>query len=99
MPDTSAPAVSIRARKDYSSASGMITITATATDNIGVSRVEFYVNGVLASTATAAPYSFNWDSTAVTNGSYSLFAKVYDATGNVGQSGKIRLSEPNVKFH
>ena len=37
-----------------------VTITATATDNVGVTRVEFSVNGSLQCTDTAAPYSCVW---------------------------------------
>src|SRR5687767_2009887 len=37
-----------------------VTITATATDNVGVARVEFLVNGNLQCTDTAAPYSCVW---------------------------------------
>ena len=96
--DITAPTVSIGVRKASSGSSGMLAVTATANDDVGVSRVEFYVNGVLASTATVAPYIYNWDSAAAANGSYTLIAKAYDAAGNLGQSGTVRLSKPNVQF-
>jgi len=96
--DTTAPSISIRVRKDNANPSGVLSVTASATDNVGVNRVEFYVNGVLASTSTATPYVYNWDSNAVANGSYSLIAKAYDAAGNVSQSGNVTISVPNVKF-
>jgi len=96
--DTIAPSVSIRVRKDNANPSGVLSVTATATDSVGVNKVEFYVNGVLASTATTAPYVYNWDSNAVANGSYTLIAMAYDAAGNAGQSGKVTISVPNVKF-
>jgi len=98
LPDTTAPSVSIRVRKANGSANEIISVTATANDNVGVSKVEFYVNGALASTASTAPYVFNWDSTAVANGSYTLIAKAYDAAGNIGRSGAVTISVPNVKF-
>ena len=96
--DTIAPTINIGIRKASSGGSGILAVTATANDNVGVSKVEFYVNGVLASTATSAPYVYNWDSTAVSSGSYTLIAKAYDAAGNIGQSGTVRLSKPNVQF-
>jgi chitinase len=95
--DTTLPTVSIGVRKS-SAGSGLIAVTATANDNVGVAKVEFYVNGVLASTATAAPYLYTWDSTAVADGSYSLMARAYDAAGNIGQSGNVRLAKPKVQF-
>ena len=96
--DTTTPTVSIGVRKASSGVSGLLSVTATSNDNVGVSRVEFYVNGTLASTATVAPYIFNWDSKSVANGSYTLIAKAYDAAGNFGQSGTVKLSKPNVQF-
>jgi hypothetical protein len=96
--DTTPPTVSIEVRKASSGVNGVLAVTATASDNVGVSKVEFYVNGALASTATIEPYIYNWDSATVATGSYTLVAKAYDATGNLGQSGTIRLSKPNVQF-
>ena len=98
LPDTTAPTISIGVRKANVSVSGIVSVTATANDNAGVSRVEFYVNGALTSTATIAPYVFNWDSTAAATGSNTLMARSYDAAGNIGQSASIKISVPNVKF-
>ncbi|MCX6663834.1 MAG: Ig-like domain-containing protein, partial [Euryarchaeota archaeon] len=39
---------------------GPITITANVTSGIGVTRVEFYVDGKLKETVTAAPYTYLW---------------------------------------
>lgn len=96
--DTTAPSVSIKVRKDNSNVNGILSVTATAIDNVGVSRVEFYVNGTLAATTTTAPYVYNWNSTSVANGTYTLIAKAYDAAGNIGQSGTVTISLPSVKF-
>jgi hypothetical protein len=85
-------------RKAIPASTGMLSLTATASDNIGVNRVEFYVNGVLVSTATSAPYAYNWDSSAVSGGSYSLTAKAFDAAGNSAQSGSVKMNVPNCVF-
>ena len=71
--------------------SGTALITANAIDNIGVAKVEFYVNGSLAATVTAVPYSISWNTTTVVNGSYIVSAKAYDAAGNVGQSLNVNV--------
>lgn len=81
--DTVAPQVSLTAPLDNATVAGTVTINATATDNVGVAKVEFYVAGSLKSTDTTSPYSYNWNSTTVANGTYSLMAKAYDAAGNV----------------
>jgi chitinase len=58
--------------------------------------VEFYVNNILQATDTASPYSFSWNTTAVTNGSYALSAKAYDTEGNVGQSASVSVTANNI---
>lgn len=65
--------------------SGVVTISATATDNTdGVSKVEFYVDGNLSWVETAAPYEWAFDTSFVSNGTHSLQVMAYDAAGNVG---------------
>ena len=94
--DTTAPTVAITAPSNNATISGTVAITATASDNVGVSLVEFYANGKLLSADNAAPYTYNWDTTSVANGSYSLTSKAYDAVGNVGQSGVVIVNVNNL---
>lgn len=89
--DTTPPTVSA----SESGTSGSITLSATASDNVGVSRVEFLVDGVLVGTDTSAPYAVTFDSTTLSNGSHSLVAKAYDAAGNVGSSSAVSFSISN----
>lgn len=84
--DFSAPSVVIGSPANGSTIGGMVTFFANAVDNIGVTKVEFFVNGNLLSTATGAPFSFNWNTFKVVNGSSTLTAKAYDAAGNIGQA-------------
>jgi RHS repeat-associated protein len=74
---------------------GSITLNANATDNVGVSKVEFYVDGVLKSTRTAAPWSATLDSKTLPNGNHALIAKAYDIVGNVGTSASVSFSIDN----
>jgi Big-like domain-containing protein len=62
-----------------------VTITANASDNIGVTKVEFYLNNNLKCTDTAAPYSCLW-SVPQAKATYSILAKVYDGAGNTSTS-------------
>ena len=59
-----------------------VTITATASDNVGVTRVEFLVNGALQCTDTAAPYSCIWRVPGAMNKTYQLQARAFDQAGN-----------------
>jgi len=92
LPDTQAPTVSITSPADNATVSGMLTISASATDNVGVTRVEFYIDGVLDHTDTTAPYSDSGDTSTVPDGSsYLLTARAYDAAGNAGLSAPVRI--------
>ncbi len=91
--DTTPPVVSISSPSDGSVITGgAITVSVSATDNVGVTKVELYVNGSLHSTDTSSPYSFLWDSSQRPDGTYQFYAKAYDAAGNTAQSGSITLS-------
>ncbi|UFS69117.1 Ig-like domain-containing protein [Geomonas sp. RF6] len=95
--DKTAPSVSLTSPVAGTKVGGTVAVTAAATDNVGVGKVSFFVNGVLKSTDTTAPYSYSWTTTAFANGSYTLTAKAYDAAGNVGQSGSVTVTVYNDK--
>jgi hypothetical protein len=59
-----------------------VTINATATENVGVTKVEFYVNNTLMATDTSAPYTYSWKVPPKNNASYTIKAVAYDAAGN-----------------
>lgn len=62
---------------------GSVGLTATATDDVGVTAVEFDVDGVLLATATSAPYSATLPATAAyASGAHLLRARARDAAGN-----------------
>jgi len=61
-----------------------VTITATASDNVGVTRVDFLVNGALQCSDTTAPYSCVWRVPAAMNKTYTLQARAFDLAGNSG---------------
>jgi len=84
--DTTPPTVNLTNPTNNQTVKGTVAVTATASDNVGVTKVQFYVDGVLASSVTASPYSYTWDTTKVANGSHILRAAAYDAAGNVGNS-------------
>ena len=93
--DTTAPVVSIAAPIGASTVTGTVVVLATASDNVAVTRVEFYLDGVLKATSTAAPYSFSWNTTTSANGAHTVIAKAYDAAGNVGQSANATVTVAN----
>ena len=90
--DTVAPTVSASS----SGSSGTITFNANASDNVGVTKVEFYVDGVLKGSDTASPWSYAFNSTGVANGTHALTAKAFDAAGNSTLSSAVSFSVNNV---
>ena len=93
--DTTAPTTSITAPANGATVSGTTSVTASASDNVGVTKVEFYLDGALKSTDTASPYSWSWDTTTAANGSHSLVSKAYDAANNVGTSATVTVTVSN----
>ena len=73
--DTTAPTTSITAPANGATVSGTTSVTASASDNVGVTKVEFWLDGALQSTDTTSPYSWSWNTTTVANGSHSLVAE------------------------
>jgi hypothetical protein len=85
--DTTLPAVSLTAPSNGSTVSGTVSIAATASDDVGVARVEFLVDGTVAATDTTAPWSTAWNTDTVALGTRRLTARAFDAAGNSRTSG------------
>jgi len=80
--DVSAPTVDLTAPTDGASVSGVVDVTATASDTpSGVSKVEFYVDSDKKSEDTTSPYSYSWDASTL-SGSHTVAVKSYDQAGN-----------------
>ena len=82
--DTQPPTVSLTspaAGATFTSAQ-TLTLAASAADNVGVTRVEFFDGTTLLGTDTTTPYTFGWSISTSDNGTHALTAKAYDAAGN-----------------
>jgi len=95
--DTTPPVVTITTPANNSTASGTITLTATATDpDSPVSFVQFLVDGAnRGAQLTTAPYSLSLDTTTLSNATHSLTAVAQDPSGNVGTSGAVTITVLN----
>lgn len=93
--DTQAPNVAIGSPTGGATVSGLTTVDVSASDNVGVSKVELWVGSTLLATDTSAPYSFSWDTTKVANGTVSLAAKAFDAAGNAATSSAVTVNVSN----
>ncbi len=96
VPDTTPPTVSLSSPAANATVSGTTTIAANATDNIGVTKVEFSVDNALVATDTTTPFSTSLTTTNYTNGTHTLKAKAYDAANNATTSTTITITITNV---
>ena len=74
---------------------GTVAVTATAQDSVAVAQMEFFEGTVSLGVVTSSPYSVQWDTTAVANGSVVLTAKATDVDGNVGTSPGVTVTVGN----
>jgi hypothetical protein len=95
-PDTTAPSVSLTSPAAGSTVSGATTVTADATDEVGVEEVQFKLDGQnLGPADTSAPYSVPWNSTDVSNGGHILTAVARDAADNAGTASGVSVNVQN----
>jgi len=81
--DNTPPTVFLSSPASGSIVSGMVTLSANASDDRGIVGVQFLVDGATLGTEDAtAPYSTMWDSRTATAGNHTLQAVARDAAGN-----------------
>jgi len=83
------PVVSIVSPTANATVSGKVTLTANATSDLGILKVQLYgglVGGSSSylgqSPSTASPYTLTWDTTTLTAGQYKLMVKAWDLKGS-----------------
>lgn len=80
--DNTSPAVSFTSPTPSQMMSGTAAVTAQVVDNVAVSRVRLYVNEQFVAATTSEPWSVQWDTTTVANGTVTLKWVVFDTAGN-----------------
>ncbi len=81
-PDTAPPVVSFVAPHEGDTVQGLVTVTLSASDDRGVDQVVIEVNNAVQTTLYASPWTWDWDTTGLDGGPYTLKATAYDAAGN-----------------
>lgn len=82
-PDTTAPTVTVTAPGNGAQVAGELTVTATASDNVGVVKVELKVDGGTVASSSGPSVSFP---IALKAGAHTLLLVAADAAGNKGQA-------------
>lgn len=94
-PDTVPPTVSLNTPSNGATLSGTQNITASASDDVGVTKVDFLIDGTVVGTDTTSPYSFSWNTTTVSNGPHSVVARATDAANNTDTSDPANVTINN----
>ncbi|MGD2062226.1 MAG: S8 family serine peptidase [Nitrospirota bacterium] len=93
--DLQSPAAAITSPAGGATVAGWVAVAVSATDNVGVGRVELYADGSLVGTDLTAPYQFSWDSTQAGDGAATLTARAFDDAGNRGDAPPVTLTVDN----
>ncbi len=93
--DTTSPVVSITNPVNNSVVPNTVDVRAEASDNEGVARVEFYIDGQLYFTDEVAPWSCYWTIEGGESGAHTLYAKAFDAAGNSDRSDDVTVTCEN----
>ncbi len=94
-PDNFPPTTSITSPADGATVSGVVTVTAEASDNVGVAEVDLLVDGVVKGAKLAAPYTFLWDASTSGMGNHTLQTIAYDAVRNTANSATVSTIVPD----
>jgi regulation of enolase protein 1 (concanavalin A-like superfamily) len=94
--DLTPPSVSITAPASGATVSGAMTVSANASDNVGIAGVQFKLDGAnLGTEVTHSPYAITWNTTTAANGAHSLVAIARDAAGNTATSTAVSVTVNN----
>jgi len=93
------PTTAITSPAGGSIVTGTVTVNASAADDVAVTKVEFYADGLLFATDTAAPYSATWNTLdpalPAYDGAHTLTTKAYDGHAQVTTSTAVSVTAAN----
>ena len=82
--DTAVPMAQITKPANGAIVSGTVSISATATDDIGVVLFELYIDGKKVASGATGTLNYSWNTKKVIRGMHTIAAKAYDEAGKVG---------------
>lgn len=91
-PDLVSPTVALTSSATSVITASTVTLSAAATDDVGVARVEFYEGTTLIGTRTSAPYEVFISFTSADNGAHTYTARAFDAAGNSATSSAVNVT-------
>lgn len=94
-PDKAAPKISITSPANNSSVSGKIQLSANASDNVGIRKVHYFVDGKWIGASTTSPYAVEFDTKTISDGNHTITTEVYDISRNLGTSTPVTITVRN----
>jgi acid phosphatase len=95
VPDSTPPSGSIVAPADGAVVHGSLVVSVSASDNVGVAKINLLVDGAYRLTVKKVPYNFVVDTTQYADGPHTLSAKIYDAANNMTTTAPVRITIDN----
>jgi hypothetical protein len=92
VPDSTKPTVTLSSSNSSVTSAGGITLSADASDDVAVSKVEFFDGANKLGEAVTALYSLELFFTAADNGNHSYTAKAFDSSGNEATSNAVDVN-------
>jgi gliding motility-associated-like protein len=90
-----APTIYVSGLTEGTTYQGTVTINVTGEDDIGITKVEFWLGSVLQQTKTSTPYQFSWNTTQFSDGEYIVKIRAYD-TDNLYTEKQYKVYVDNV---
>ena len=84
--DTQAPVVTITNPANGSKVTGKVTISIKATDNVGVTGVQCFIDGILKASTKGTTLNYTWNTTPAAAGTHTIKGVAQDAAGNKGNT-------------
>jgi hypothetical protein len=90
--DLENPLVSMNNVVAYQGVSGVFGVEVTATDDVGIERVDLLVDGEVAATSNADPFTISWDTTALAAGAIAeIAARAVDLSGKTAETDPVTV--------
>jgi hypothetical protein len=87
--DRTPPSLELTSPASLATVSNLVTLSASALDNIGVDRVWFSANGVPLGEDSTPPFGIVWDTSLLDDGSYTLQVGARDHAGSLNNIGTV----------
>ena len=93
--DATPPTVAIASPLNAATVAGVISIDASPSDDLGVQKVQFWVDSTYLGFDASSPYSKSWNSASVGNGAHTIRVRSVDWAGNVSSDVTITVTVSN----